>query len=91
MPESFEVYPNRDSLPFMEDYRFDPAWKVRDFVRGTIRLNGWADAWAPVFREIEALEGAAGDAAPGRDGGAVLGRQRLCRRTSPTAWCCSSR
>ncbi|MFN7223209.1 MAG: saccharopine dehydrogenase family protein [Paracoccaceae bacterium] len=57
-PESFEVYPNRDSYPFMTDYRFDPAWKVRDFVRGTIRLNGWADAWAPIFREIEGLEGA---------------------------------
>jgi len=61
-PESFEVYPNRDSYPFMADYRFDPAWKVRDFVRGTIRLNGWAEAWAPVFAEIETLEGAAGDA-----------------------------
>ena len=23
-PESFEVYPNRDSYPFMQDYRFDP-------------------------------------------------------------------
>lgn len=61
-PESFEVYPNRDSYPFMQDYRFDPAWKVRDFVRGTIRLNGWAEAWTPVFREIETLEGPAGDA-----------------------------
>jgi saccharopine dehydrogenase (NADP+, L-glutamate forming) len=57
-PESFEVYPNRDSYPFMQDYRFDPAWKVRDFVRGTLRLNGWAEAWTPVFREIESLEGA---------------------------------
>jgi saccharopine dehydrogenase-like NADP-dependent oxidoreductase len=56
-PESFEVYPNRDSYPFMQDYRFDPGWKVRDFVRGTIRLNGWSDAWAPIFREIEGLEG----------------------------------
>jgi saccharopine dehydrogenase-like NADP-dependent oxidoreductase len=56
-PESFEVYPNRDSYPFIADYRFDPAWKLRDFVRGTIRLNGWADAWAPIFREIEGLEG----------------------------------
>jgi saccharopine dehydrogenase-like NADP-dependent oxidoreductase len=56
-PESFEVYPNRDSYPFMQDYRFEPHWKVRDFVRGTIRLNGWADAWAPIFAEIEALEG----------------------------------
>ena len=62
VPESFEVYPNRDSLPFIDDYRFDPAWKLRDFVRGTIRLNGWAEAWAPVFREIETLEGAAGEA-----------------------------
>ena len=61
-PESFEVYPNRDSYPFMADYRFDPAWKVRDFVRGTIRLNGWAKAWAPVFREIETLSGPEGDA-----------------------------
>ena len=38
------------------------AWKVRDFVRGTIRLNGWAEAWAPVFREIEGLSGPEGDA-----------------------------
>jgi len=56
-PESFEVYPNRDSYPFMADYRFEPHWKVRDFVRGTIRLNGWAEAWAGIFAEIEALEG----------------------------------
>lgn len=61
-PESFEVYPNRDSYPFMEDYRFDTGWKVKDFVRGTIRLNGWAKAWEPVFREIETLSGPAGDA-----------------------------
>jgi len=59
--ESFEVYPNRDSYPFMEDYRFGSDWKVRDFVRGTIRLNGWAKAWEPVFREIETLSGPAGD------------------------------
>ena len=61
-PESFEVYPNRDSYPFMQDYHFDPAWKVRDFVRGTIRLNGWAAAWAPIFKEIEGLQGPEGDA-----------------------------
>lgn len=62
VPESFEVYPNRDSYPFMADYRFDPAWPVKDFVRGTIRLNGWAEAWTPVFREIETLEGPSGEA-----------------------------
>jgi saccharopine dehydrogenase (NADP+, L-glutamate forming) len=62
IPETFEVYPNRDSLPFIQDYRFDADWKVRDFVRGTIRLNGWAEAWAPVFAEIEGLSGPEGEA-----------------------------
>ena len=61
-PETFEVYPNRDSLPFMEEYGFDPDWRVRQFVRGTLRLNGWSEAWADVFTEIETLEGAAGEA-----------------------------
>ncbi len=61
-PESFEVYPNRDSIPFMQQYYFDGSWKVEEFVRGTLRLNGWADAWANVFTEIETLEGPAGDA-----------------------------
>lgn len=62
VPESFEVYPNRDSLPFIEGYRLDPEWKVRDFVRGTLRLNGWKEAWTPVFEEIETLDGPAGEA-----------------------------
>jgi len=61
-PEAFEVYPNRDSIPFMEDYKFAPEWPVREFVRGTLRLNGWADAWADVFSEIETLQGDAGEA-----------------------------
>ena len=61
-PETFEVYPNRDSLPFMEDYRFEPTWRVKEFVRGTLRLNGWADAWSGVFEEIETLQGDAGEA-----------------------------
>jgi saccharopine dehydrogenase-like NADP-dependent oxidoreductase len=62
VPESFEVYPNRDSLPFMGDYGFDKSWNVREFVRGTLRLEGWATAWADVFREIETLSGDAGEA-----------------------------
>lgn len=61
-PERFEVYPNRDSLPFIAQYGFDPAWQVQDFVRGTIRLKGWQQAWTPVFEEIETLQGPAGDA-----------------------------
>lgn len=62
IPETFEVYPNRDSLPFIEDYRFDPAWPVKEFVRGTLRLNGWTEAWGDVFAEIETLSGPEGDA-----------------------------
>lgn len=61
-PETFEVYPNRDSLPFMADYGFEPGWPVRDFVRGTLRLNGWAEAWADIFAEIETLDGPEGEA-----------------------------
>ena len=61
-PETFEVYPNRDSIPFIKQYQFDDAWPVREFVRGTLRLNGWADAWGDVFKEIETLEGPSGDA-----------------------------
>jgi saccharopine dehydrogenase (NADP+, L-glutamate forming) len=60
-PETFEVYPNRDSLPFMDDYNFDPTWKVKDFVRGTMRLNGWTEAWQDIFTEMETLSGPEGD------------------------------
>lgn len=59
-PETFEVYPNRDSLSFLKDYGFEPDWKIEDFVRGTIRLLGWHDAWAPVFAALE-------DETPGAD------------------------
>ena len=62
VPESFEVYPNRDSVPFIQQYKFDNSWKVKHFVRGTLRLNGWAEAWADVFREVETLTGPEGDA-----------------------------
>ena len=61
-PERFEVYPNRDSLPFIAEYGFDPGWRVKQFVRGTLRLEGWAEAWADVFAQVEALA-AGGDEA----------------------------
>jgi len=57
-PETFEVYPNRDSIPFMAQYHFDPTWKVKEFVRGTLRLNGWAEAWSDVFTEVETADDA---------------------------------
>ena len=50
--ERFEAYPNRDSIPYLQEYGFDPAWKVRTFVRGTLRLDGWAAAWKPIFDKI---------------------------------------
>lgn len=61
-PEAFEVYPNRDSLPFMAEYGFEPSWNTQTFVRGTLRLNGWAEAWKDVFAEIETLSSPEGDA-----------------------------
>jgi saccharopine dehydrogenase (NADP+, L-glutamate forming) len=61
-PEDFEVYPNRDSYPFMDQYHFDPNWPVKTFVRGTLRLGGWAEAWKDVFAEIETLSGPEGEA-----------------------------
>ena len=60
-PETFEVYPNRDSVPFIGQYHFDPDWRVKEFVRGTLRLDGWAEAWKDVFAEIETLRGPEGD------------------------------
>lgn len=54
--ELFEAYPNRNSLPFVSDYRFDPDWQVDEFVRGTLRLDGWSDAWDCLFTELENLD-----------------------------------
>jgi Saccharopine dehydrogenase C-terminal domain/Saccharopine dehydrogenase NADP binding domain len=51
--EAFEVYPNRDSVPFIEQYGLPAAWTPRTFVRGTLRLDGWLRAWEPVFEELK--------------------------------------
>ena len=50
--ETFEVYPNRDSVPFLATYAFPASWQPETFVRGTLRLDGWSDAWKPVFAEL---------------------------------------
>ncbi|MFF7971400.1 saccharopine dehydrogenase C-terminal domain-containing protein [Streptomyces sp. NPDC007905] len=50
--ETFEAYPNRDSVPFIEQYGLPAAWTPRTFVRGTLRLDGWLKAWEPVFEEL---------------------------------------
>ncbi|MFF7449017.1 MULTISPECIES: saccharopine dehydrogenase C-terminal domain-containing protein [unclassified Streptomyces] len=51
--EAFEVYPNRDSVPFVEQYGMPDAWRPRTFVRGTLRLEGWLRAWEAVFEELK--------------------------------------
>ncbi|MFI2758579.1 saccharopine dehydrogenase family protein [Streptomyces echinatus] len=50
--ETFEAYPNRDSIPFIDQYELPAAWTPRTFVRGTLRLDGWLKAWQPVFEEL---------------------------------------
>ncbi|NKB37932.1 MAG: saccharopine dehydrogenase [Gammaproteobacteria bacterium] len=60
--ECFEAYPNRDALPFMATYHFDLDWPVQEFVRGTLRLNGWSSAWQDIFNEIESLDDDKGEA-----------------------------
>lgn len=58
--EVFQAYPNRDSLPFVEQYEFDKSWDVQEFVRGTLRLNGWSQAWQHLFDEVGSLKGEEG-------------------------------
>ena len=60
--ESFEAYPNRDAVPFMQDYGFQPEWSVQEFVRGTLRLDGWAKAWQDIFSKIDNLDNTGGQA-----------------------------
>ncbi|HEX6355470.1 saccharopine dehydrogenase family protein [Actinophytocola sp.] len=50
--EPFEVYPNRDSIPYISQYAFPPTWRLDRFVRGTLRLEGWHKAWSAVFDEL---------------------------------------
>ena len=54
--EQFQAYPNRDSIPFIRQYRFPDSWKVGEFVRGTLRLEGWAEAWRDIFTTIDNLD-----------------------------------
>ena len=51
--ENFEAYPNRNSLPYIKEYFFSPEWKIKEFVRGTLRLNGWTSAWKEIFSMLE--------------------------------------
>ena len=54
--DEFEVYPNRDSLPFIEQYQMNEGLKIDQFVRGTLRYKGWKAAWADIFSEVDSLD-----------------------------------
>ncbi|WP_436536208.1 saccharopine dehydrogenase C-terminal domain-containing protein [Actinoplanes sp. HUAS TT8] len=60
--ETFEVYPNRDSLPFIAQYGLPERWRTDEFVRGTLRLDGWRAAWQPVFEQLRTGDDEAIDA-----------------------------
>ncbi len=51
--ETFEVYPNRDSLPYIQEYGLADVADLQLFVRGTLRLPGWKAAWADIFTAVE--------------------------------------
>ena len=59
--EIYEAYPNRDSTPYIKEYKFDPKWKVKEFVRGTLRLNGWKKAWSEIFDMLDKKSSDLGD------------------------------
>ena len=51
--ETFQTYPNRDSIPYVSEYGFEEDWNLQEFVRGTIRYDGWSDAWSDIFELVE--------------------------------------
>lgn len=51
--ETYEVYANRDSLPYVKEYGLAGESGLNTFVRGTLRLKGWTAAWADIFKTVE--------------------------------------
>ncbi|MCF6214968.1 MAG: saccharopine dehydrogenase NADP-binding domain-containing protein [Emcibacter sp.] len=51
--EIFEIYANRNSLPYIKDYGLENETGLQTFVRGTLRLEGWKKAWRDIFPIIE--------------------------------------
>jgi saccharopine dehydrogenase (NADP+, L-glutamate forming) len=44
----------------MSEYGFQADWRISEFIRGTLRLKGWAEAWREIFALVEQAEGDAG-------------------------------
>ena len=51
--ETFESYPNRNSLPYIKEYMFPNSWNIKQFVRGTLRLDGWKNAWGDIKKDFQ--------------------------------------
>ncbi|MFC3053549.1 saccharopine dehydrogenase family protein [Kordiimonas pumila] len=54
--ETFEVYANRNSVPYVKEYGLDGETNLQKFVRGTIRLEGWKTAWKDIFNEVDTAD-----------------------------------
>lgn len=55
--ETFEGYPNRNSLPFIEQYHLnDRTENMAVFIRGTLRQGGWANAWSEIFDIVKCAD-----------------------------------
>ncbi|WP_319414248.1 saccharopine dehydrogenase C-terminal domain-containing protein [uncultured Cohaesibacter sp.] len=54
--ETFQSYPNRNSIVFMPHYGIADDWNMKRFVRGTLRLAGWKEAWKDIFNTIETTD-----------------------------------
>ncbi len=51
--ETYEVYANRDSIPYVTEYGLSGEAGLNTFVRGTLRMKGWTVAWADIFAAVE--------------------------------------
>lgn len=61
-PMTFEALPEGDALRMIELYDFDPTWRIKHLVRGTLCPDGWSNAWAPIFQQLGKLTPDAPDA-----------------------------
>lgn len=59
--DSFQAYPNRDSTPYLAEYGFTDDWNVQEFIRGTLRLKGWSEAWKEIFMQVDSAHGDDGE------------------------------
>lgn len=52
---TFEVYPNRDSMPYLAEYGIPSQWPMTNFMRGTLRPKGWKTAWSSILAALPTM------------------------------------